>query len=74
IAAYFYSLWKEPKQAAHYERKAETLRDSIMEHFWDTTQKAFINGYRSDGSRDERISHHAQYWAVLTGLYPERFL
>lgn len=74
IAAYFYRLWKEPKQAAHYERKADVLRDSIMEHFWDTTQKAFINGYRSDGTRDERISHHAQYWAVNTGLYPERLL
>jgi len=74
IAAYFYRLWKEPKKATYYEQKAESLRDSILEHFWDTTQKAFINGYRLDGSTDERISHHAQYWAVLTGLYPERLL
>lgn len=74
IAAYFYRLWKEPKRAAYYDKKAEALRDSIYEHFWDTTQKAFINGYRADSSKDERISHHAQYWAVNTGLYPERLL
>ena len=74
IAAYFYRLWKEPKKAAYYEQKAKTLETNIYEHFWDTTEKAFINGYRSDGSKDTRISHHAQYWAVLTGLYPERLL
>ena len=74
IAAYFYRLWKEPKRAAYYDQKAEFLQKNIFDHFWDTTQKAFINGYRSDGSRDERISHHAQYWSVITGLYPERLL
>lgn len=71
IAAYFARLWKDKALARHYEQKAEQLGKSIMAHFWDNGQKAFINGYRADGSKDDRISHHAQYWGVLTGLYPQ---
>ena len=48
------------------------LEKNIIEHFWSTEEKAFMNGYCEDGSLDKRISHHAQYWAVLAGLYPER--
>ena len=70
IAAYFCRLWKENRLAAHYEAKARELRESILQHFWDAERRVFINGYREDGSRDERISYHSQYWAVLTDLYP----
>lgn len=70
IAAYFCRLWKENKRAAHYEAKAQALRESILKHFWDKERRVFINGYREDGSRDERVSYHSQYWAVLTDLYP----
>lgn len=72
IAAYFCNLLKDKAKAKVYTRKANQLQENILEHFWDTEQKAFVNGYREDGSLDKRISHHAQYWAVLAGLYPER--
>lgn len=71
IATYFARLWKEHSLARHYERKAGQLGKNIITYFWDNERKAFINGYRTDGSKDDRISHHAQYWGVLTGLYPE---
>ncbi len=71
--AYFARLWKENKLAAQYEQKATTLRNNIMTHFWDEDRKAFINGYTIEGKKDERISHHAQYWAILAGLYPEKY-
>lgn len=70
IAAYFAHLLKDSAHARQYTARAEQLRQSIMTNFWDEGQKALINGYREDGSKDTRISHHAQYWAVLTGLYP----
>ncbi len=72
IAAYFCKLLKENGRAKEYTRRAERLEENIVEHFWSTEEKAFMNGYREDGSLDKRISHHAQYWAVLAGLYPER--
>lgn len=71
--AYFARLWKENKLAAGYERSAEQLRKNILTHFWDDERKAFVNGYRSDGEKDMRISHHAQYWAILAGIYPEQY-
>lgn len=72
IGAYFAKLLKDNGRAREYTKRADQLQSSIMEHFWDATQKAFVNGYRTDGSLDKRISHHAQYWSVLAGLYPER--
>lgn len=73
IGGYFARLWKENTLARHYEQCAEKLRSSIMEHFWDDERKAFINGYTLVGKKDMRISHHAQYWAVLTDLYPKQY-
>ena len=72
IAAYFCRLIKENAKAKIYTEKANQLEKNIVEKFWSTKDKAFMNGYREDGTLDERISHHAQYWAVLAGLYPER--
>ncbi len=72
IAAYFSKLLKENAKVKIYENKADQLQNNIIEHFWSTEEKAFMNGYREDGSLDKRISHHAQYWSVLAGLYPER--
>lgn len=70
IGAYFARLWKESALAKRYEAKAGFLRTQIKKHFWDEGRKAFINGYTADGQKDRRISHHAQYWAVLADLYP----
>lgn len=73
IGAYFARLWKDNALARHYESKAKQLGESIMVHFWDDERKAFINGYRSNSEKDARISHHAQYWGILTGLFPEEY-
>lgn len=72
IGSYFARLWKENALGKKYEKNAETLRQQILQHFWDDGRKAFINGYTKNGEKDTRISHHAQYWAVLAGLYPEK--
>ena len=71
IAARFARLWEMPELAEMYTSRADLLEKSIKDCFWDAERRVFINGLRLDGSRDERISHHSQYWAVLTGLYPE---
>lgn len=68
--AYFARLWKEGALAQKYEKRADALRKTIMEHFWDDTQQAFINGYYGNGEKDLRLSHHAQYWAILADLFP----
>ncbi|MBP3519022.1 MAG: glycoside hydrolase [Parabacteroides sp.] len=73
IGAYFARLWNESKLAKKYEKKAEMLGKHILEHFWDEDRKAFINGYTKEGEKDTRISHHAQYWAILAGLYPQKY-
>jgi hypothetical protein len=70
IGAYFAHLWKENVLAKKYEGKAAVLQQNIMKHFWDKERKAFINGYTKDGEKDTRISHHAQYWAILADLFP----
>ncbi len=72
IAAYFSKLLKDNSREKDYTRRADQLEKNIYEHFWDNVEKAFVNGYRVDGTLDKRISHHAQYWAVLAGIYPER--
>ena len=71
IAAFFATKWGERSLARHYRRKAEQLEKSIMEHFWDQSQGAFINGIRTNGEVDARISRHAQYWAILADLFPK---
>lgn len=71
IGSYFARLWNDDSLARHYAQKAEQLKNSIINYFWDNERKVFINGYRIDGEKDYRISHHAQYWGILTGLYPE---
>lgn len=73
IGAYFARLWKENSLTGKYAKKAEVLRQNIMKHFWDVDQKAFINGYTKKGEKDTRISHHAQYWAILADLYPQEY-
>lgn len=72
IGAYFATLWKDDALARHYEQKAKELSNNIITHFWDNESKAFINGYLPNGEKDYRISHYAQYWGILTGLYPEK--
>ncbi len=71
IGADFSEKWGDAKSAKHYRTKAEALKQSIMKHFWDEEQGLFINGYAKNGEPDKVISHHAQYWAVLAGLFPE---
>ena len=70
IAAYFAGLWGDKELQKHYRLKAVALGSAIRSCFWDNDKKAFINGLYPDGRKDERISHHAQYWSVLTDLYP----
>ncbi|NDW19177.1 glycoside hydrolase [Dysgonomonas sp. 216] len=71
IGADFCEKWDDKKSANHYRQKAELLRKSIMQHFWDNEQGLFINGYTKAGELDKVISHHAQYWAILAGIFPE---
>lgn len=71
IGGDFAEKWGDKKAARHYRKKAEDLRKSIMEHFWDEEQGLFLNGYTRDGELDKMISHHAQYWAILAGIFPE---
>jgi len=73
IGAYFARLWGEKELANHYEAKAKSLKSSIIKHFWDEDKKAFINGYLENGEKDERISHHAQYWAILADIFPKDY-
>lgn len=71
IGADFCEKWGDKKAARHYLAKSEELRKSIFKHFWNEEKGLFINGYTRDGKPDEGISHHAQYWAILAGIFPE---
>lgn len=73
IGSYFARLWKENTLAKKYGKKAEDLKQNIIRHFWDEDRKAFINGYTENGEKDTRISHHAQYWAILADIYPQKY-
>lgn len=74
IGAYFSELWKDKGLSRKYGTLAAALKEKIFERFWDEEKKAFINGTMNDGvTVDGRISHHAQYWAVLAGLFPEKY-
>lgn len=67
----FCEKWGDKKSAKHYRTKATALKDSIFNYFWDEEQGLFINGYTKSGELDKIISHHAQYWAILAGIFPE---
>lgn len=70
--AYFADLWKEKALAGKYRKLARNLKKKIFEYFWDDERKVFINGTMNDNvTVDQRISHHAQYWGILTGIFPE---
>ncbi len=71
IGAEFAEKWGDKKLANHCLKQAETLRKSIFKHFWNEEKGLFINGYNRDGELNEGISHHAQYWAILAGIFPE---
>lgn len=71
IGAGFCNQWGDKKAARHYRTKAEDIRKSILNHFWNEEKGLFINGYTQNGTLDEGISHHAQYWAILAGIFPE---
>lgn len=74
IAADFADVWKEKGRAKEYRKKAEIIKRNIFEHFWDNERKAFINGTNDKSEADRRISHHAQYWAILAGIFPEEYI
>jgi len=72
IGAYFATLWKEKTLATKYKRLAQNLKAKIFEHFWDKERNIFINGTMNDATTvDDRISHHAQYWAILADIFPK---
>ena len=71
VGAYFTALWKDKPLANKYKNLAEKLKKNIFKHFWDAERKAFINGTMNDATTvDTRISHHAQYWAILADIFP----
>lgn len=74
IAADFCEQWKEAKRAEMLRTRAKLLRKNIFSHFWDEARGAFVNGTDNSGKIDNRISHHAQYWAVLADLFPQKHL
>lgn len=74
IGADFCQKWGNSKAAKHYRTKAEELKKSILTHFWKEEKGVFINGYTQKGELDETISHHAQYWAILAGIFPEKHI
>jgi len=71
IGAYFADLWGDKKLARKYNEKSVQLRENILKHFWNEESQAFINGYYPDGEKDNRISHHAQFWGIYTDIFPE---
>lgn len=71
--AYFAGLWKDKALANKYNKLALNLKKKIFEHFWDNERKVFINGTMNEGTIDGRISHHAQFWAILADLFPQEY-
>lgn len=74
IGADFCGKWGDRKAAEHYKTKADFLKKNILSHFWNEEKGMFINGYAKDGKLDKGISHHAQYWAVLADIFPQKHL
>lgn len=71
IASEFFGRWGDAASAEKYRKMAGELRAEIVKHFWDEKRGAFINGYDKNGKPDTEISHYAQYWAILAGIFPE---
>jgi hypothetical protein len=71
IGAEFAGKWGDKNLVKYCCKQADKLKGSIMKHFWSEEKGLFINGYDREGKPDEGISHHAQYWAIITGLFPE---
>ena len=71
VVANFARLLNENDRADRYRADAAKLKANIIADFWDDEHKAFISGYDGDGNKDMRISNHANYWAVIAGLFPE---
>ncbi len=71
IGIEFAKKWGDRNAARHYRNKAQDLKMSIIEHFWDEEQNLFLNGYTRDREIDKMISHHAQYWAIIAGIFSE---
>jgi len=69
--AYFANLWGDKKLARKYNEKSVQLRKNILKHFWNEENQAFINGYYPNGEKDNRISHHAQFWGIYTDMFPD---
>lgn len=72
IGANFMEKWGDKKSAKHFRAKAESLKKSIFQYFWNEEKGLFINGFAKNGNLDEVISHHAQYWAIIAGIFPEK--
>jgi hypothetical protein len=71
IGSHFAEKWGDNQLSKHYLLKAEQLKKQIFAHFWNEEQGIFINGYTKEGVLDQTVSHHAQYWAILAGIFPE---
>ena len=71
IGEYFADLKGDKKLSSHYASLASKVAEGVKKNFWSESDRAFLNGYMVDGTLDKRISHHAQYMAVIAGLYPE---
>lgn len=71
IGADFSAKWGDKRLARYCTEQAEKLKKSIFTYFWNEEKGLFINGYKKNGELDEVISHHAQYWAILAGIFPE---
>ena len=71
IGEYLASVKGLKNLAAHYGEVAGKVAEGVKKNFWSEKDRAFLNGYYVDGTLDRRISHHAQYMAVIAGLYPE---
>lgn len=74
IAAFFAEKWNDNLLARNYKKRAALLKHNIMAQFWDEKRGAFINGIRVNGEIDMRLSRHAQYWAILTDLFPKEYV
>lgn len=68
ILAFFLQKDGDTELSAHYQSKAVELEDAIRAHFLDDATGAYVNGYFDDGTLDTRLSHHTQYWGILSGM------
>jgi hypothetical protein len=71
IGALLARQWGDTAIADRYAANAAHLRANITGVFWDHTRGAFINGFDRTGTRDPRVSPHAQTWGILLDLVPQ---